>query len=93
LQKDLEEAREDRARLLLEENVECERALIQLMGRQEDANVTTFEGAEMTDFLKIKPQLLKAFIKACILDDAAATELEKNAQEWDIDGQTLTVKS
>ena len=77
LQEELEEAREDRARLLLEENAECERALIQLMGGQEDANVITFEGAEMTHFLKMKPQLLKAFIKARMLDDATATELEK----------------
>jgi hypothetical protein len=77
LQKDLEEAREDRARLLLEENAECERALIQLMGRQEDANVITFEGAEMAHFLKMKPQLLKAFIKACILDESRLLNLKK----------------
>jgi predicted component of type VI protein secretion system len=54
------------------------------LGGQEDANVITFEGAEMTHFLKMKPQLLKAFIKARMLDDATATDLEKKPMKGPI---------
>jgi hypothetical protein len=78
LEAESEEARADRARLLLEENAKCERALIQLMGGgQEDVNAISFEGIEMKHFLQMKPQLLKAFIKARVLEDATATELDK----------------
>jgi hypothetical protein len=93
LEEESEEAREDRAQLLLEENEECKRALIQLMGEQEDANAVTFEGAKMTHFLlQMKPQLLKAFIKACVLEDAMATELDKMPKKGTISEAEKGVK-
>jgi hypothetical protein len=48
--------------------------------------------AKLKDFFKQKVQLLKAFIKACLLDDATDTSLDENMLKKGLLGDAKTTR-